>query len=165
MNRTPHSKIRFERLLLIAGLLIAICGGLAYAGSTGTITGVVTDAQSGQPIPGAIVMIYKTSMGANVCPMFGTYTILNVPPGEYTLRASCIGYKVEYRDCIPVVADSSTTCSFALSLESILVGEGYRPCTIPQITKDVFPITRLHQPHLMALPHNSIDNVIKYLCD
>jgi outer membrane receptor for ferrienterochelin and colicin len=59
---------------------------------TGKITGVVTDAGTGQPIEGAQVFIQGTGLGA-VTGANGRYFILSVQPGVYTVTARRIGYQ------------------------------------------------------------------------
>ncbi|WP_243663569.1 carboxypeptidase-like regulatory domain-containing protein [Rhodothermus marinus] len=58
----------------------------------GRIAGVVTDAATGDPLPGVNVTIEGTTLGA-ASDIDGQYYILNVPPGRYTVRASMIGYQ------------------------------------------------------------------------
>ena len=57
----------------------------------GTITGRVTDAASQRPISSVQVHLVGTGMGT-LSRDNGRYIILNVPAGEYTLRAERIGY-------------------------------------------------------------------------
>ena len=82
-----------KRLQLL--ILIAVVGvfGLhpAQAGTTGKITGQVVDQTTGDPLPGANVVLSGTSLGA-AADMDGQYTILYVPPGIYDLDISVIGY-------------------------------------------------------------------------
>jgi len=59
----------------------------AIAGVTGKITGVVTDSETGEPLVGANVIIEGTTMGAAADPD-GYFSILNVPPDIYDIRAS-----------------------------------------------------------------------------
>jgi len=75
-------------------LFAAFClsAALAYAASTGTIEGVVKDAKTGDPLPGANVLIKGTTMGA-ASDIHGKYVIMRVPPGSYVLRVTFIGYK------------------------------------------------------------------------
>ncbi len=65
---------------------------VVYAGTTGKISGVVTDKETGEPIAGAIVAVDGTDLkactGAN-----GSYVILNVPVGRHTLTATLLGEK------------------------------------------------------------------------
>ncbi len=57
-----------------------------------TITGTVTDSTTGDPLPGANVMIDNTSLGAST-DLEGRYTIPKIPPGTYNIIITYIGYK------------------------------------------------------------------------
>jgi hypothetical protein len=78
----------FFVILLVAPLIFT---PKAFAASA-IVEGVVRDAQTGDPMPGANVMLVKTGFGAST-DIDGKYTIRDVPPGSYTLRATYIGYK------------------------------------------------------------------------
>ncbi|MEX0748061.1 MAG: carboxypeptidase-like regulatory domain-containing protein, partial [Rhodothermales bacterium] len=65
---------------------------LALAQNTGKLSGVVTDAQTGETLPGANVIIDGTQMGT-ATDVDGNYFILGVPVGTYTIRASFVGYQ------------------------------------------------------------------------
>jgi len=75
-------------LCALATLFVA---AVALADNTATIVGTVRDAQTGEPLPGANVVLAGTSLGAS-SDIFGKYAIRNVPPGVYTLRATYVGY-------------------------------------------------------------------------
>jgi len=64
----------------------------SQAQTTGKIAGKVADAETREPLPGANVVIEGTTMGAAVGPD-GTFFIINVPPGTYTLKIMMIGYE------------------------------------------------------------------------
>ena len=79
-------------------LIIFICSLLPFiyvqpllAGITGKIAGHVVDSESGEPIPGANIIIEGTAMG-EASDLDGYYTILQVPPDVYTVTAAVIGY-------------------------------------------------------------------------
>ena len=57
-----------------------------------TVTGKVTDAGTGEALPGANVLIKELNRGA-ASDVDGNYTILNVPPGTYTIESSFVGYQ------------------------------------------------------------------------
>ena len=57
----------------------------------GDIRGKVLDANTGDPLPGAIVLLKGTSMGAST-DLEGNYSIRDVPLGSYLVRVSYIGY-------------------------------------------------------------------------
>lgn len=79
---------------------------------SGTITGQVTDASNGSPIPGATVSVdtgeSDTTDGS------GMYTIPNVPAGNREVTAQAVGYLSSTRSAI--VTDGNTTVvNFALA--------------------------------------------------
>jgi len=80
-------------LLSITMVLISVtmCS-LVLAQANVSIQGYVKDAETGEPLPSANVIIVGTSLGA-ATDLNGKYVIRNVPQGSYTFRASYIGYK------------------------------------------------------------------------
>jgi len=62
-----------------------------FAGTTGKISGIVKDADTGEALPGANVIIEGTTLGAST-DLDGYYSIINVPPGRYTLKVIYVGY-------------------------------------------------------------------------
>jgi outer membrane receptor protein involved in Fe transport len=71
-------------------VMLAVFATLSLA-QTGMVSGVVTDAESRQPLAGATVVITGTRLGA-AADASGRYEITGVPIGSYTLRASFLGY-------------------------------------------------------------------------
>lgn len=68
-------------------------GGKKHSGSfKGLIKGVVTDSSSGEPLPGANVLIKGTSIGA-ATNLKGEFTLPKILPGTYTIKITYIGYK------------------------------------------------------------------------
>ena len=63
----------------------------AWAQSSGKLTGRVTDAATGEGLPGANVIIVGTQIGT-ATDVDGNYTIIGVPVGTYTIRGSFVGY-------------------------------------------------------------------------
>ena len=52
------------------------------------------DAETREPLPGAVITMLGTSMGANT-DLDGRYTISNVPVGTYTVQAKMMGYETQ----------------------------------------------------------------------
>lgn len=73
---------------------------LAFAGD---ITGVVYDAETNAPLPGANIILDGTSFGV-ATGLDGTFTIAGVAPGNYTMTVSFIGY-TDYSEDITVGSD------------------------------------------------------------
>jgi iron complex outermembrane receptor protein len=76
-----------KKLLLF--LTLVLSSALVFAQDR-TVSGTVTDSQSGEPIPGANITIKGTSLGAGTS-VDGKFT-LNVPAGSNVLIVSFVGY-------------------------------------------------------------------------
>ena len=98
--------LRIAAIIIIT--IVAIAMSIGATGTTGKIAGVITDSADKQPIVGSRVVIDGTTMGAMVNPVDGSYFIQNVPPGKYTLIASCIGYNNMKVTDVVVAADQTT---------------------------------------------------------
>ncbi|MEX2347594.1 MAG: SusC/RagA family TonB-linked outer membrane protein [Balneolaceae bacterium] len=57
----------------------------------GSISGTVTENQTGEPLPGSTVYIVELDRGAST-DIDGQYTIESVPSGTYTLRVTFVGF-------------------------------------------------------------------------
>ncbi len=80
--------------------------------STGTLTGRVTDAKTGLPIPHATVLLEGTEHRVTTSDS-GVYRITNILPGTYTAVARLLGYVVAQR-AMTVPANQSSVVDFAL---------------------------------------------------
>jgi iron complex outermembrane receptor protein len=86
----------------------------ALAQQFGRIVGQVIDRASGEPLPGANVIVEGTVLGA-ASGLDGKYEIRRVPPGAYTVRASMIGFKSARRKNVVVRAGETTRVDFHLT--------------------------------------------------
>lgn len=93
-----------------------------YAGTTGKITGVVKDAETNQPLPGANVIIEGTTFGA-AADFDGNFIIINVPPGIYTVKAVMMGYTAMKVTELHVNVDLTTTVNFNLQPTVLDMGQ------------------------------------------
>ncbi len=75
------------KITLIWLLLLAV----TTAAESGKITGQVIDGKNSAPLLGANIILEGTGLGAST-DLDGFYTIYNIPPGEYTILISYIGY-------------------------------------------------------------------------
>ncbi len=108
------------------------------AGNTGKIAGTVTDKQTGEPLPGANIIIKNTSMGASTN-LNGEYFIINVPPGTYTVECMMVGYQTVRYESVNVRSDQTTALDFkigeqALELEEEITVVADRPLVQKDLT-------------------------------
>ena len=73
-------------------LSFIIFASLSLAQTTGKISGIVKDADTNEPLIAANVIVQGTAFGA-ATDLDGSYYIINIKPGTYTLVVDMIGYK------------------------------------------------------------------------
>jgi outer membrane cobalamin receptor len=78
-------------------LILSLLTGIAAAQDTGTIIGMVLDASTNEPLPGATVSTGdNTGAATNVS---GRYS-MDLPPGEYELKYHYLGYIPQYKKVV-----------------------------------------------------------------
>ena len=80
----------FKKLLSVATL--SLCLYIVSFAQSGMVTGVVTDATTGETIPAVTIQLVELSLGT-ATNVDGEYTIINVPSGTYTLQVTFVGYR------------------------------------------------------------------------
>lgn len=111
------------RRMPVTGLLFLWTVLLAPAASaqTGKIAGTVVDAETGETLPGVNVIVVGTTYGA-ATDEEGEYFIIGVPPGQYTVRATMVGFGEVLVEGVRVQTGLTTPLDIELS-ESIEEGE------------------------------------------
>lgn len=93
-----------------------------WAGQTGKIVGRISDATTGDALPGANIVIEGSAMGA-ASDMDGDFILLNIPPGTYTLVGSMLSYQEVRVTNVKVSVDQTTRVDFKLNPTSLELGE------------------------------------------
>jgi len=94
----------------------------AKAAIDGKIAGVVVDAKTGEPLPGANVVIEGTDRGA-ACDVDGYYYIIRLEPGIYNVQARMMGYMNVTKTDVRVISGHTTPLNFELTT-TVVEGEG-----------------------------------------
>lgn len=135
------------RMRWVLGVVTAVAIALfvfgpARAGTTGSISGTVRDAGTGDPVGLASVSIPELKRGA-VTDAQGDYFILNIPPGKYSLRVGLLGYVPQVREDVEVIQDFVTKQDFAVQSTVLQnVPEVVVKAERPLIQKDVTGTTK-----------------------
>ncbi|MDZ7363013.1 MAG: SusC/RagA family TonB-linked outer membrane protein [candidate division KSB1 bacterium] len=103
--------------VLVLSLLVA---NLAFA-QRGTIAGKVTDAKSGQGLPGANVLVQGLDYGA-ATNVDGEFTITGVPAGTHSVIARFIGYKSVIKQ-VTVTGGGIAELNFSLTETALQLDE------------------------------------------
>jgi hypothetical protein len=127
---------------------------------TGSLTGIVTDKETGQPIDGATVLIQGTQLGA-LTTANGRYTILGIPPGSYNVIARRIGYGTNEVQNVTIRIDIRRDQNFELSSSAQLQAVITQAPPTPLVEKGtVGSTTTITSETIMALPVTSINEVL-----
>ncbi|UCF62975.1 MAG: TonB-dependent receptor [bacterium] len=95
---------------------------LAQEDTRGSMKGIVTDSQSGEPLIGVNIVVLGTYLGAS-SDEDGFYLISEVKSGEYTLEVSYIGYKVVRRTGVRLNPGEAVTLNFELESTALALGQ------------------------------------------
>ena len=94
--------------------------GVLFA-SNGKITGKVAEKETGSPAVGVNVILIDTYLGA-ATDENGRFTILNIPPGTYSIRVDAIGFATITMKDVRVTTSQTTELSFTLE-EAVIEGQ------------------------------------------
>lgn len=86
--------------------------------ATGEISGMVTEAATGTPVPYANIVVVGTNSGAMTL-ADGTYSIKGVPEGVWTVRVMMMGYRPEEKKDVRVKGGSQVTVDFSLEEQAV----------------------------------------------
>jgi hypothetical protein len=106
-------------LLALLSAIVLLGAPAAYAQSWGQIEGRVTEAGTGEPIPGANILVAGTEFGT-AADGSGSFR-LRMPAGRYALRVSAVGYATR-TDSVTVRRDATTRLDIALAQVDLELG-------------------------------------------
>ena len=141
---------------------LAVCSPATpvFAGTVGKLTGIVMDAKK-QPLAGANVILVGVPLGA-ATDLEGRYTILNIPAGTYTVKASLIGYAPTSVQNLAIPADRTTTQDVTLTESAVelkeVVVSAKRPIVELGLTSNVATITR---QEIAMLPVQELQDIVQ----
>ena len=141
-----------QKNLFVLMFLMILFVGEIFAGVTGKLKGKVVDKATGEPLPGAQIIItglwldeievdMATPLGA-VADVNGNYYIINLEPGFYTVKAQMIGYKTVVKKKVKILQDLTTVLNFEMEETAIQGEEVVVEATKPIVQRDVTSSTR-----------------------
>lgn len=148
------------KIHLAALIMLFAVSASAIAGNTGKVAGRVTDAVTHEPLFGVNILIDGTSMGA-ASDLDGQFTILNIPPGVYTIKASVLGYTPVTVTNVRVSIDLTTRQEFALQEAALNVQEVVITAERPAVQRDLTATTAIiGSEKIAALPVTEVGQVL-----
>jgi outer membrane receptor protein involved in Fe transport len=151
------ARSRWRGLALAVAVLLAPAA--ARGGTTGKLSGLVTDGHH-DPVVAVTVTLEGTRFGAYTGEP-GTYTILNVPAGTYTVQFQRIGYETKRVQGVVVSADRTTTLDtelgeVALKTEAVVVTAERPPVDLAATSTQV----TLTKEEISSLPVQELNDVV-----
>jgi hypothetical protein len=146
---------KYMAIFVIAGLAI-----YSFAATTGKISGRIIDKETEEPLAGANVVVSGTMLGA-AADIEGYYTILNVPPGTFSVIASYVGYARMEQGNVIVNIDLNTRVDFEMSVEAYRGQEVVVTAARPIVRTDISGSqTNISSDEISEMPVTSVSEVI-----
>lgn len=136
-----------------------------YTYARGSLSGTVTDAKTGETIPGATIQIQGTQLGA-VTNDRGFYQIDNIPPRTYSVQASFVGYETVVKYNVVVRSGGTPDLNFKLKEAINELGEVVVTANpFEKIAETPLSIQRLSAEEIATYPggNNDIAKVVQSL--
>ena len=120
------AKLKMKNLFMVIAILLTIGSGLSLFGQissreTGSIRGVITD-EEGVPLPGVSIIVSGPSLmgkATDVTRADGTFRVLLLPPGVYTMTVELPGFQTYVEEGIEVRVGSTITRNIKLGVKKM----------------------------------------------
>ncbi len=160
-SKSRRMRMKFaSKAGLMALALLSMGWNALLAGNSGKISGVVRDARTQEALAGANVVIASRWQGDRLIPLDiplgaatdqdGSYYILNIDPGDYSLEVTYIGYTKSIIERVSVFVDMTSFIDVNLQVSALeseaVVVESQRRNTAQKdltATKQVYQISEV----------------------
>jgi len=128
--------------------------------TTGAVVGLVVDFETGKPLTDVQVYINKVSVG-DITDSEGVFTLSDINPGKYKIKASMMGYRTE-GSIVAVV--SGLEVAVSLYLKPVLLKAEESVVTATKINKDVKNIGgsvyMIHESELRQSDSRNVQDIL-----
>jgi outer membrane receptor protein involved in Fe transport len=153
-----HSWVRLLRSIAAITLLLALIfqGTSVLAGTTGALSGTVTDQSTNKPLAGVKVTVSSPSQSSStISDGSGHFVFLFLSPDSYTVSAESTGFEPASQSGVTIQADQTLTQTIVLQPSLKIVGRvTTRPATSlvrPGTTADVYSVDATAQEKAGAI--------------
>ncbi len=155
--KLKYPKIGYQ----VSVLLMLSWAVLAIAGTTGKISGRVTDASTGEPLIGANIYIEDYPYGS-ASDIDGFFYIINIPPGTYTVAVQMLNFRTMKITNVKVNIDLTSRLDVKLKPEALELGEeitvvAERPLIQKDITSSSVTVS---SDEIEVIPVESFNEVV-----
>jgi outer membrane receptor protein involved in Fe transport len=133
---------------------------IAFANTTGKLSGKITDKNSGDPLIGVNVVLQGTAMGS-ATDFEGYFVIINIPPGTYDLRFSGVGFGTKMVKEVVISSGQTTTLNETLAEEVIQGAEVVVIAEKPIVdTRQTSAVSIMSKEQISVLPVQSLADIV-----
>ncbi len=151
--------MKLRRLYALIFVFALLPASMAFA-QKGKIAGLITDASTGESLPGVNILMVGTQQGA-ITDVDGFYFINNVRPGTYSLRASFVGFNTQIKGNVRVSTGLTSEVNFALDVEDVGLDEVVVTAERPIVQLDVSAnVASLNPAEFEDLPVAGVSEVL-----
>ena len=136
---------------MIRLLILILITNVIFPGTTGKIIGNIYDENTSFSIIGCNVLITELGIGT-ASDLNGDFMILNVPPGNWTLKFQMIGYATKEISNVEVSIDLSTKLKISMKVEAV-IGE------LVQVSADKILLKKDQTSSTAIINRNSLDKL------
>ena len=147
----------FIPVLLVGALAVPLAGQ-----TTGSISGTVVLAESGNPLHGASVLVFELGR-TTVTEPDGTYSLQDLPPGTYHVHAHMHSLFTDAEQVVQVSAGEESTLDFRLTIstikEEIIVTGSAKP---ELVYESISSVDSFDAGHLAMLTNISLAEALEH---
>tara|TARA_Y100000996_G_scaffold23308_1_gene16821 strand:+ start:276 stop:3299 length:3024 start_codon:yes stop_codon:yes gene_type:complete len=145
-----------KKYLIICLILLSF----SFSQTTGKISGSIFDSKTNNPIVGANIMLKGTSIGT-ASDLDGTFYIINLSPGKYTVQFSVIGYETKLVEDVRVSVNRTTPLNISLSQAAIQGATVYVKADQVSVKKDqTSTVKNISSDQIDVLPIENVAGII-----
>ena len=152
--------MNFKTIEDIRSLMFFMSLQFMFAGTTGKISGNVKSEANGEALIGANVMVEGTPYGA-ATDLKGNNFILQVPPGNYSVKFAMIGYQTLTVDNVKVRVDLTSSVDAVLNEGTVGLEEVIVQAERPMIQTDVtYSQANISSEEVEMLPVEEFEDIL-----
>lgn len=149
-----------KQLATLLSLVLVIVFPNLIAAQSGILSGVVIDAETGEPLIGANIMLEDTNIGQSTN-LEGEFQLMNVRPGTYNVIIRYVGYASKTIEDVLVEGDRRTTLEIELQEQAFEGEEVTVRATRDAVRRDrTSSESRVNRTQLDNLPVQELGEVL-----
>lgn len=148
-----------KKLILFSILILTVYFGFSQQKSKAELSGKITDANTGQALVGASIVLVETKVGTITDPS-GNYLFHNIPSGHALIEISSAGYRsiVEHVDIYGTMQKDYKLVTSIIETEGVTITA---VGAATSIRKAPISITRVNKEELLATPSSNIIDALR----